>query len=73
MADVDWKHGTLVTPPTPPEPDGQGIAELLDAAEDIVNAAGPSILAEVEQQRAKQVRKDQSPLGRLTRRFRRRR
>ena len=40
-------HGALVTPPTPEEPVGEGIAELLDAAEDIVNAAGPQILAEV--------------------------
>jgi len=73
MADVDWQHGTLVTPPTPPEPEGQGIAELLDAAEDIVNAAGPGILAEVEEERARQVRKTQNPLSRLTRRFKRKR
>jgi len=52
LADVDWSHGSLVTPPTPPEPDGEGIAELLDEAEDIVNAAGPQILAEVEAQRS---------------------
>lgn len=67
LVDVDWQHGTLVTPPTPDEPVGEGIAELLDEAEDIVNAAGPAILAEfeAEQRRAK------SPLGRLRRRFRR--
>ena len=41
LADVNWSHGTLVTPPTPEAPTGEGIAELLDAAEDIVNAAGP--------------------------------
>ena len=52
LADVDWSHGSLVTPPPPPEPDGEGIAELLDEAEDIVNAAGPQILAEVEAQRS---------------------
>jgi hypothetical protein len=52
LADVNWKHGTLVTPPTPEEPEGEGIAELLDAAEDIVNAAGPSILAEVRAEQA---------------------
>ena len=51
LADVNWAHGTAVTPPTPEEPSGEGIAELLDAAEDIVNAAGPSILAEVEAER----------------------
>jgi hypothetical protein len=48
LADVNWQHGSLVTPPTPPEPDGQDIATLLDAAEDIVNAAGPRVRAEVD-------------------------
>jgi hypothetical protein len=51
LADVNWKHGSLVTPPTPPPPTGEGIAELLDAAEEIVNSAGPSIMAEVEEER----------------------
>ena len=46
LADVNWAHGTLVTPPTPAEPPGldergDDIAALLDEAEDIVNAAGP--------------------------------
>jgi hypothetical protein len=48
LADVNWSHGTLVTPPTPEAPAGEGIAELLDAAEDIVNAALPEVLADVE-------------------------
>ncbi|MBS1849051.1 MAG: hypothetical protein JST73_12315 [Actinobacteria bacterium] len=48
LADVAWEHGTLVAPPTPEEPAGEGIAELLDEAEDIVNAAVPEMLAEVE-------------------------
>src|SRR6056297_3225185 len=51
LADVNWKHGTLVTPPTPDEPPGLGeddsIAALLDAAEDIVNAVVPSVREEV--------------------------
>ena len=50
LVDVNWSHGTLVTPPTPPEPPGLGddaVARLLDEAEDVVNAAGPRILAEV--------------------------
>ena len=52
LADVDWKYGTLVTPPTPPEPvSATGVAEVLDAAEDIVNAVGPQVLAEVEAER----------------------
>jgi hypothetical protein len=48
LADVNWQHGTLITPPTPPEPHGEGIAELLDEAEDIINAVGADVLAEVE-------------------------
>lgn len=51
MADVNWAHGTLVTPPTPEAPKGEGIAELLDAAEEIVNSAGPRVLAEVQADR----------------------
>jgi hypothetical protein len=51
MADVNWSHGTLVTPPTPEAPSGEGIAELLDAAEDIVNAAVPDALADVDADR----------------------
>jgi len=71
LADVNWKHGTLVTPPTPDEPVGEGIAELLDEAEDIINTAGPSILAEVqaEQQRAE----GGGMLRRVRDRFRRKR
>jgi hypothetical protein len=51
LADVNWAHGTLVVAPTPDEPDAQGIAELLDSAEDIVNAAAPQIHAEVDAER----------------------
>lgn len=71
LADVNWQHGTLVTPPTPAEPPGldergDDIAALLDAAEDIVNAAGPSIQAEIEAERAAR-----SSGGRIARFFRR--
>ena len=73
LADVNWAHGSLVTPETPPEPPGlderpDDIAALLDEAEDIVNAAGPTVLAEV--------RAEQSAVakgGRWKRVFRRRR
>ena len=56
LADVNWAHGTLVTPPTPREPPGldaddDRVAKLLDEAEDIINSAGPSVLADVEEQR----------------------
>ena len=59
LVDVNWRHGTLVTPETPLEPaslaeDDGSIAALLDAAEDIVNNAGPSMLADVEAERARQ-------------------
>ncbi len=51
LADVNWAHGSLITPPTPPEPASLGkddsIAALLDEAEDILSAAGPRIMAEV--------------------------
>ena len=53
LVDVNWAHASLVAPPTPDEPEGEGIAELLDEAEDIVNAAGPAILAEVEAQQGR--------------------
>ena len=50
--DVNWSHGALVTPETPDEPVGLGedesIAALLDAAEDIVNEAGPRVIADLE-------------------------
>jgi|SRR5262245_29030710 len=60
MADVNWSHGSLVTPKTPDEPldaldrDDNSVARLLDEAEEIVNAAGPDIMAQMqaEQQRA---------------------
>ena len=67
LADVDWQHGSLIAPPPPPEPEGEGIAELLDEAEDIVNAVGPEILAELVAEQ----KKANSPMGRLKRRFRR--
>ena len=73
MADVNWSHGTLVTPPTPPEPTSLGeddsIAALLDAAEDIVNNAGPVIKAEVDAEREAAARKS-GGLGRFFRRKR---
>ncbi len=58
LADVNWRHGSLITPPTPDEPPGLGegddrVARLLDEAEDIVNAVGPSLVAEVEAERAR--------------------
>jgi len=72
LADVNWSHGSLVTPASPEEPPGLDergaeIAALLDEAEDIVNAAGPAALAEVERARGRASRG-----GRIKRLFRRR-
>ena len=57
MVDVNWSHGTLVTPATPDEPASRGeddsIAALLDAAEDIVNEAGPRVMADLERESSK--------------------
>jgi hypothetical protein len=60
LADVNWSHGTLVTPATPDEPldaldrGDDSVARLLDEAEEIVNAAGPSVLADVHAQRERE-------------------
>ena len=55
MADVNWAHGTLVTPPTPSEPkslgeDPESVARLLDEAEDILNEVGPRVVDEVNRE-----------------------
>ena len=76
LVDVNWSHGTLVTPPTPEEPSSVGsdesIGALLDAAEDIVNAAGPRVLAELEKDKSRR-RLGLGGGGKAKRRRRRRR
>ncbi len=71
MADLNWNVGTMVAPPTPSEPESLGeddsVAALLDSAEDIINSAGPGILAEVEAEREA----NSGLKGRLRRLFRR--
>ena len=61
MADVNWRHGTLVTPPTPSAPPSVGedesIGALLDEAEDIINAAGGRVRQEVDAERQRKVRR----------------
>lgn len=69
MADVNWRHGSLVTPPTPDAPESVGddpsIAALLDEAEDIINNAGPAIKDDVERQIARnRPKKKWWPFGR---------
>ena len=62
--DVNWSYGSLITPETPEEPEGLGsddsIAAILDAAEDIVNEAGPRVIADFESGRS-----SRSPFRRL--------
>jgi hypothetical protein len=55
MMDAGWQVGTLEQPTQAPEPEpaGQEVSALLDAAEDIVNSAAPEILAEFEAKEAK--------------------
>jgi hypothetical protein len=70
LADVAWTHGSLIVPPTPPEPQGLddgSAAAILDEAEDILNAAGSNIRAEVEAERTA------SEAGFFSRIFKRRR
>jgi hypothetical protein len=70
IADVNWVHGTLVTPPPTDEPDGFDASsiELLDEAEEIVNAVVPDALDEVAREREQEERRT----GRFWNRFRRR-
>ena len=70
LVDVNWSHGSLVTPKTPDEPVdldkyGDDVAKLLDEAEEVINSAGPGILADVQREQARG--------GRIRKIFRRRR
>src|SRR5437867_11096557 len=53
MGDAGWSVGSLVSPPVEDEPASapEEIGALLDQAEDIINTAGPSIVADVTRQR----------------------
>jgi hypothetical protein len=71
LADINWRHGSLVTPPTPDEPTSLGeddsIAALLDSAEEIVRNAGPDIFADIEEERIAEEKANRG-LGRFFRR-----
>jgi hypothetical protein len=55
LADAAWTHGTLIDPPVEDEPVfDSSTARLLGEAEDIVNAAGPEIVATEEKKREAQ-------------------
>ncbi len=56
LADVNWSHGSLVTPETPDEPDALdrddgSVAAVLDEAEDHLNAIGAQVMADIEAER----------------------
>ncbi len=52
LADAAWQHGTLIDPATPAEPELGAAAEtVLDEAEEIINLAGPEIVAEEQERR----------------------
>ena len=55
LADVGWVHGTLVEPAIEdePGPGGPDVIQLLEEAEDIVDAVVPETLADVKRQEAK--------------------
>ncbi len=73
-ADAGWTHGSLVEPAVESEPDepGSEVAELLDQAEDIVNAIVPEARAEAaEAERRRQAQQRGGPFQ-VFRRLRRR-
>ena len=74
LADVAWHHGSLVTPATPEGPSSVGndpsVGALLDAAEDIINSAGPAIRDEINE--AEAARRAASQPSRFSRFFKRR-
>ncbi len=76
FADAGWSHGSLVEPPVEimPEEEPSGVAELLDEAEDIVNAVVPEVRAEVQAETAERSATDRGAFWRQLRgRFGRRR
>lgn len=59
VADAGWVYGSLAAGEAAPEPEpeGEGIAELLDAAEDIINFAVLDVANERAEKEAKKRRK----------------
>jgi hypothetical protein len=55
MADVGWVHGSLVEPAIEdePGPGGPDVIQLLEQAEDIIDAVVPETLADVRRQESK--------------------
>ena len=71
MGDAGWSVGSMVSAPVAdPDPatsDPAAIGALLDQAEDIINTAGPTIVAEVSRQRER-TRDQQTPWWKRIRR-----
>jgi hypothetical protein len=58
--DAGWHYGSLgkgMDGAPDPEPEGEHVAALLDAAEDVINAAAPDIIAEFQAKEAKRGRR----------------
>jgi hypothetical protein len=57
--DAGWNYGSLKSAGKSPgaEPEGENVGALLDAAEDIVNAAAPDILSEFKTEKPPKRRK----------------
>lgn len=78
LADVAWKHGSLVTPAAPEAPkslddEDAAVADLLSEAASIVNAVGAETLASVEaEQEAERLRARPSMTDKVKKFFRRR-
>jgi hypothetical protein len=70
LADVNWVHGSLVTPPPTEEPAGfdADSIEVLDEAEAIVNAVAPEVIGDVDKQRAREESRRSGWFGRFRRR-----
>ncbi len=68
LADAGWEHGSLVEPSIESEPElsGKDVTSLLEAAEDVVDAATPDALAEVQEreQRLSRTRRRWGPFKR---------
>lgn len=75
--DAGWQVGSLGVKNFATEPasvgEDESIGALLDAAEDIVNAAGPEILAELDEAKQRKTSKKRRPSGRAKRKNKKRR
>lgn len=67
--DAGWTYGSMVAPPTPPDPPGLddgSAAAILDEAESFVNSIGPQVMSDV----GIRSRRGKGRMRRILRRFR---